>query len=160
MLIIGIHNTGILSSAAAVVDGQLVFGCAEERLDRRKFSKYFPHKAIQACLSHVGGGQNQSVGIQTLFLAVEQIAHRCAISMPRHDGGLGMKMCAELGQAGAQLAISGGALNPEAHHRPTSDHGDLMALLGQMWIAHSAPRARLAPLIARTFQRTRSWTHL
>lgn len=54
MLIIGIHNTGILSSAAAVVDGQLVFGCAEERLDRRKFSKYFPHKAIQACLSHIG----------------------------------------------------------------------------------------------------------
>ena len=34
MIIVGIHNTGILSSAAVVVDGELKFGCAEERLDR------------------------------------------------------------------------------------------------------------------------------
>ena len=49
--IIGVHNTGILSSAALVVDGRLVSGMAEERLDRRKYSKYFPHKAVAACLN-------------------------------------------------------------------------------------------------------------
>lgn len=54
MLIVGIHNTGITSSAAVVVDGALQFGCAEERLDRRKYSKYFPHRAISAGLTHVG----------------------------------------------------------------------------------------------------------
>jgi carbamoyltransferase len=52
--IIGVHNTGILSSAALVVDGRLVSGMAEERLDRRKYSKYFPHKAVAACLN-LGG---------------------------------------------------------------------------------------------------------
>ncbi len=42
MIVVGIHNTGITSSAAVVADGALRFGCAEERLDRRKYSKYFP----------------------------------------------------------------------------------------------------------------------
>lgn len=54
MLIVGIHNTGIISSAAVVADGKLCFGCAEERLDRRKHSKYFPHRAIDAGLKHIG----------------------------------------------------------------------------------------------------------
>src|SRR5579883_2324221 len=54
VLIVGIHNTGILSSAAAVLDGIVRFGCAEERLDRRKYSKFFPHRAIEAGLHHVG----------------------------------------------------------------------------------------------------------
>ncbi|MDB5602031.1 MAG: hypothetical protein JWN71_4075 [Xanthobacteraceae bacterium] len=54
MLIVGIHNTGIISSAAVVVDGVLRFACAEERLDRRKHSKYFPHRAMDAGLAHIG----------------------------------------------------------------------------------------------------------
>jgi carbamoyltransferase len=54
LLIVGIHNTGIMSSAAVVIDGALRFGCAEERLDRRKYSKYFPHRSIDAALAHVG----------------------------------------------------------------------------------------------------------
>lgn len=54
LIVIGIHNTGILSSAALAVDGKLVFGCAEERLDRRKHSKYFPHQAIKAALDWQG----------------------------------------------------------------------------------------------------------
>ncbi|PWC40634.1 carbamoyltransferase C-terminal domain-containing protein [Azospirillum sp. TSO35-2] len=54
MIVIGIHNTGILSSAALVVDGKLAFGCAEERLDRRKHSKYFPHQAIGKALDWQG----------------------------------------------------------------------------------------------------------
>ncbi|MEO5374330.1 MAG: carbamoyltransferase [Alphaproteobacteria bacterium] len=54
MIIVGIHNTGTTSSAAIVVDGSLEFGCAEERLDRRKYSKYFPERAIDACLDWTG----------------------------------------------------------------------------------------------------------
>ncbi|MBI4968087.1 MAG: carbamoyltransferase [Rhodospirillales bacterium] len=53
-LIVGIHNTGVLSSAALVVDGRLEFGAAEERFDRQKYSKYFPHRAIAAGLKAVG----------------------------------------------------------------------------------------------------------
>lgn len=54
MLIIGIHNTGIISSAALVADGRIVHGAAEERLTRQKHSKHFPHNAIEACLKSYG----------------------------------------------------------------------------------------------------------
>ncbi len=54
MLIAGIHNTGITSSAAIVEDGAVRFGCAEERLSREKYSKYFPQKALDRCLAAIG----------------------------------------------------------------------------------------------------------
>lgn len=54
MLIVGINSSGYVTSAAVVKDGNLIFGCAEERLDRRKLSKYFPLKAIKSCLDYVG----------------------------------------------------------------------------------------------------------
>jgi len=54
MIIIGIHNSGTTSTAAAVVDGDVVFGCAEERLNRVKYSKYHPKLAVAACLEHLG----------------------------------------------------------------------------------------------------------
>ncbi len=54
MIIVGIHNTGINSSAAVVVDGKVEFACCEERLDRRKYSKYFPNLAIDAGLKWIG----------------------------------------------------------------------------------------------------------
>ena len=54
MIVVGIHNSGLLSSAAVIVDGRLLYGCTEERLDRRKHSKYFPQRAMQACLEWVG----------------------------------------------------------------------------------------------------------
>ncbi len=54
MLVVGIHNTGIISTAAFVADGKLVYGAAEERLSRRKHSKYFPHRAIEAGLEWLG----------------------------------------------------------------------------------------------------------
>lgn len=54
MLVVGLNSSGYVSSAAIVLDGELVFGCAEERLDRRKLSKYFPHRSIQAGLKHIG----------------------------------------------------------------------------------------------------------
>jgi carbamoyltransferase len=54
MLIIGINSSGYVTSAAVVLDGKLVFGCAEERLDRRKLSKYFPLKSIKTGLDYIG----------------------------------------------------------------------------------------------------------
>ena len=54
MIVIGLHNTGVLSSAALVVDGRLVFAAAEERFSRNKYDKSFPHRAIEASLRHAG----------------------------------------------------------------------------------------------------------
>jgi len=50
MIVIGIHNTGINSSASLIVDGKLKFAFLEERLSRRKYDKSFPHNAIQKIL--------------------------------------------------------------------------------------------------------------
>jgi carbamoyltransferase len=52
--IIGIHNTGITSSAALLVDGVVKFGLAEERFNRHKYWKYFPEEAIRLCLNQNG----------------------------------------------------------------------------------------------------------
>ena len=54
MIVIGIHNTGIQSAAAVAVDGEISFAVMEERLDRRKYSKYFPRLGLESCLAHVG----------------------------------------------------------------------------------------------------------
>src|SRR6266550_7765388 len=54
MLIVGINSSGYVSSAAVIRDGDLAFAAAEERYDRRRYSKYFPWKAIRAGLSYVG----------------------------------------------------------------------------------------------------------
>jgi carbamoyltransferase len=54
MLIVGLNTSGYVSSAAVVVDGELAFASAEERYDRRKYSKYFPLHAIEAGLRHIG----------------------------------------------------------------------------------------------------------
>lgn len=54
MLIVGLNTSGYVSSAAVVVDGELAFAAAEERFDRRKYSKYFPMQALRAGLKHVG----------------------------------------------------------------------------------------------------------
>lgn len=58
MLIAGLNTSGYVSSAALVVDGELVFACAEERIDRRKLSKYFPHRALRLGLDHIGAKVN------------------------------------------------------------------------------------------------------
>ena len=51
MIVVGIHNTGINSSAAIAIDGKLKFAYLEERLTRRKYDKSFPHKALEKILS-------------------------------------------------------------------------------------------------------------
>lgn len=51
MIVVGIHNTGINSSAALAIDGTLKYGYLEERLTRRKYDKSFPHKALEKILT-------------------------------------------------------------------------------------------------------------
>jgi carbamoyltransferase len=62
LIIVGIHNTGINSSAAVVVDGKIEFAICEERLDRRKYSKYFPNLAIEAGLKWIGASRKDVSG--------------------------------------------------------------------------------------------------
>lgn len=50
MVILGINAFGHDSSAAILVDGQLLFAVEEERLTRKKHDGHFPFHAIQACL--------------------------------------------------------------------------------------------------------------
>ncbi len=51
MIVVGIHNTGINSSAAIAIDGRLTFAYLEERITRRKYDKSFPHKALEKILA-------------------------------------------------------------------------------------------------------------
>jgi carbamoyltransferase len=54
MLILGLNMFHADASAAIVQDGKVVFGIAEERLNRVKHYAGFPTLAIQACLDAVG----------------------------------------------------------------------------------------------------------
>ncbi len=54
MKILGLHVTGGQSSAALLVDGQVVAAVSEERLNRIKQSRSFPRKAIAYCLQEAG----------------------------------------------------------------------------------------------------------
>src|SRR5690348_11463599 len=54
MLILGLNMFHADASAAIVQDGKVVFGIAEERLNRVKHYAGFPTMAIQACLDAVG----------------------------------------------------------------------------------------------------------
>jgi carbamoyltransferase len=54
MLILGLNMFHADASAAIVVDGEVVFAIAEERLNRRKHFGGFPALAVKACLDHVG----------------------------------------------------------------------------------------------------------
>ncbi len=54
MLILGLNMFHADASAAIVVDGELVFAIAEERLNRHKHFGGFPALAVKACLDSVG----------------------------------------------------------------------------------------------------------
>src|ERR1700722_10308518 len=54
MLILGLNMFHADASAAIVVDGEVVFAIAEERLNRRKHFGGFPALAVRACLDQVG----------------------------------------------------------------------------------------------------------
>ena len=50
MNIIGINQTGYISSAAVLKDGKLIAAVAEERFTRKKLTRMFPHNAFAFCL--------------------------------------------------------------------------------------------------------------
>ena len=52
MIVLGINSYHANSSAALVVDGELVFAVEEERLNRIKNSAGFPKLAIMECLKY------------------------------------------------------------------------------------------------------------
>ena len=54
MLILGLNMFHADASAAILVDGEVKFAVAEERLNRQKHYGGFPALAIQACLDAVG----------------------------------------------------------------------------------------------------------
>jgi carbamoyltransferase len=54
MLILGLNMFHADASAAIVLDGELKFAIAEERLNRRKHFGGFPRLAVKACLDAVG----------------------------------------------------------------------------------------------------------
>src|SRR5260370_17836743 len=54
MLILGLNMFHADASAAIVLDGEVKFAVAEERLNRRKHFGGFPALAVKACLDAVG----------------------------------------------------------------------------------------------------------
>src|SRR5437660_9198767 len=54
MLILGLNMFHADASAAIVLDGELKFAIAEERLNRHKHFGGFPALAVKACLDAVG----------------------------------------------------------------------------------------------------------
>jgi len=72
--ILGINTSHADASAAVLVDGELVFAVAEERLNRKKHYAGFPRLAVAACLEaanlrianidHVAIGRDRSANIR------------------------------------------------------------------------------------------------
>jgi carbamoyltransferase len=54
MKVLGINHDMYISSAAIVIDGDVVAACAEERLNRDKRSRVFPLNSIKYCLAEAG----------------------------------------------------------------------------------------------------------
>lgn len=54
MNIIGINQTGYISSVAVLKDGKLIAAAAEERFTRKKLTRMFPHNAFAFCLEKAG----------------------------------------------------------------------------------------------------------
>ena len=76
MYILGINQTGYISSACLLKDNKIVSAIAEERITRNKKTRTFPHKSIQYCLDkekktitdvdYVAFGWNPAVNITKL----------------------------------------------------------------------------------------------
>ena len=54
MNIIGINQTGYISSVALLKDGELIAAAAEERFTRKKLTRMFPHNALSFCMKKAG----------------------------------------------------------------------------------------------------------
>ncbi len=119
MLIVGIHNTGIISSAAIVVDGVLRFGCAEERLDRRKYSKYFPFQAIDAGLAHVGKRLDDVDAFAVGWNPAINIAERYRAGFSEWPGYPGERFYSDPNQILPRLPQTGMSATDQVFHRDT-----------------------------------------
>lgn len=54
MITLGIHNSGITSSAAILDGNKLIVASSEERFSRKKYQRGFPHSAAEFCLKERG----------------------------------------------------------------------------------------------------------
>lgn len=54
MIVLGLNHGEINSSAAIVKDGVVIAGVPEERFNREKLTKLFPHNALEYCLDYAG----------------------------------------------------------------------------------------------------------
>ncbi len=61
--ILGIHQSGPISSAALLRGGELIAASPEERFTRRKQDSDFPLKAVEYCLRHAGIGFGDLDGV-------------------------------------------------------------------------------------------------
>ena len=52
--VLGLNHGEINSSAALIEDGRVIAGCPEERFNRQKRSKAFPHQSVEFCLKQAG----------------------------------------------------------------------------------------------------------
>ena len=52
--VLGLNHGEINSSACIVQGGRLIAGCPEERFNRQKLTRNFPHKSVEYCLQSAG----------------------------------------------------------------------------------------------------------
>lgn len=74
--LLGINYKGHDASASLVVDGKVVFSASEERFDRKKKSRAFPRKTIDACLDYAGISPQRLNGIAYYMDPREMFDHR------------------------------------------------------------------------------------
>lgn len=77
MYILGIRNSGFNTSCALMKDGKIVYAICEERLNREKYTKKFPSRALEYCLkcegitlkdvSHVVIPWNPGINLERLY---------------------------------------------------------------------------------------------
>ncbi len=101
MLILGLNMFHADASAAILLDGEVKFAVAEERLNRQKHFGGFPALAIQACLNAVGAKiadvEHISVGSDTDANLLKKVQYAecgayfssaCRPPCPQHSLGL------------------------------------------------------------------------
>lgn len=52
--VLGLNHGEINSSAALIEDGRIIAGCPEERFNRQRRTKAFPHQSVEFCLIQAG----------------------------------------------------------------------------------------------------------
>ena len=130
MYILGIHNSGWLSSAALIRDGEILAACPEERLNRQKLSRVFPLASIQYCLEsegitladvdHVALGWNPGINVASRyrggFSERLRYAGEWLYSVPNHILGRMMPLEVESTEQIFQANGSTARLHHVTHH--------------------------------------------